>query len=468
MMRRYSIVLVVLLLAVGLVSCGKQSKNEPDQVTHSGTIGVTDAATPTPLVEEPTPTPVVDDPTPHIVWAINLGMNISDEVQAEVQTFLNEQGIECRVDFISPDIVDGGEYIQWLEDEYVHGIVPDICSACFWEYGTIDAASFVKEKFMPLNDYLNTEAGQSLWNSFSKLEWAKTSVEDTYYTVPKSTSPLFKFDTGVYLYINDKYFDYFDESFKGYYADIKRVYDTIGDEGLIISAESSGTVIEALQGGYSDFFMLGSYQVEKKSSVDLTKLTETKRFYQNMFADREKGILHLGDATLDDRTLIRVQRGRITVPLDGFVEVCLFEDFQGTSVGGAYGIYKPGKHSELALEVLGACYSDPRMASLLSWSIADEDGWKARKQYFDCCHESFVTGFIPELTGEQCQWLKDYYLDMGVLFSNQITLKAGQVILNPDYPEILEKFFSEPKDYGNLFEVLNQQLAAWMQTRTEQ
>lgn len=467
MMRRYSIVLVVLLLAVGLVSCGKQSKNEPDQITPSGTIGVTDAATPTPLVEEPTPTPVVDDPTPHIVWAINMGAWIPEEARDVIQQFIDEQGIECRIDFIDPNIVEGVEYEQWIAEQCKAGIVPDIVSSSFWEYGSIDAAHFVKNNFYPLNDYLHSADGNALFANYSKGEWAKSSVDGVNYFMPKR---LRNDDRGVFLYINEKYMDYFGNEFDGTYQSIRDIYDAIGDKKLLIFMdESSSSELGALLGGYVNSFMIASYQTKDSVIVDLTKREETKAFYQMFFTDLQDGILHeeKSPEDLSDNVLVYVHCGKIDSP-KGFTEYTVYEDPMVTTVGTGYGIWNDAKHKDLALQVISACYSNPEIVSLLSWRAADAERWISRTEYLNTVSETVLTGFIPDLTESQHKALKEYSEDISFLYQNRYTEKAGQVILNPDYPEILEKFFSEPKDYGNLFEVLNQQLAAWIQTRTEQ
>ena len=152
-----------------------------------------------------------DDPS-HLIWTVGFSPYISNEARAEINRFLHEKGIGCEIEFV--DVEGGAVYRKWYEQQKQNNTVPDILAVAPWEKGIYGSADFIKSELLPLNEYLDTEEGNSLLKSYCDIEWRQITIEGNIYTTPKRmlTRPY-----DLYVYVNDRYKDSFEASFDGSY-----------------------------------------------------------------------------------------------------------------------------------------------------------------------------------------------------------------------------------------------------------
>ena len=146
-----------------------------------------------------------------------------------------------------------------------------------------------------------------------------------------------------------------------------------------------------------------------------------------------------------------------------------FEFYPYISVqAGMYGVSSASSNKDLAFQVLSACYSDPKTASLLYWGYEDADEWNRRTQFFSSVELDPITGFLPELSDEEFDAILRYSRKMDDLRSSLVVQDGrGGWYANPNYLYQLGYFFDHPPDYGDVFEVMNEQLKEWLDNNLE-
>ena len=101
------------------------------------------------------------------------------------------------------------------------------------------------------------------------------------------------------------------------------------------------------------------------------------------------------------------------------------------------------------------------MASYIYWGNPDKNGWAARTEYYNDCSESLITGFLPNLSQEEREIVSQYNKDLTRLVEQMVTIQSNQVKVNSNYTRVLESFFNKSRDYGNVFDEINNQLNEW-------
>lgn len=424
-------------------------------------------ATPTPT---PTITPVDDDPTPHVVWAVHFSSYISEEAQAEVQRRLKEKGIDCRIDFLPVLYLAGDEYTDWLAKQKEENTVPDILPSSVWRDGILGAAEFSESELYPLNDFLNSGDGRALREAYTDVDWNRTTIHGKIYTVPGRVANL----NEVYLYVNDRYRDDFENAFDGSYDSLRELCRSYSGDGPVIVAENfSSRILSAFLGCNSALFN-ASYAPQTKEFIPLTNQRKTEELLRTVYSDLQDGsILRIifdpeepeEPRNIPDNTLVYIRNTRIDVP-EGFSEVVLMPELFKAALGASYGVSADSHRKDLAMQVLAACYSDPEIASLLCWRAVNAEGWKERTDYMNSRSEESLAGFFPEISRSQYLALKQYDEDLSSLCTKMFLERNGRLDgINQNYPEYLENFFHDAEDYGDAFEELNRQYKAWLTDR---
>ncbi|MBO7515443.1 MAG: hypothetical protein J6T47_07475, partial [Lachnospiraceae bacterium] len=414
-----------------------------------------------------TNTPLIipeEDAKPNIIWVTEVGRIIKPDTQEKIQQYINDIGIECKIRFISS--YDSGQvYKSWVEELVLNGNGPDILSSAYWDHGHFDAMEYIKESFLPLNDYLDSENGRSLREAFSEGEWERSMVDGTIYTLPARDKSITK--SKLHVYVNDRYKESFDRFYDGSYGSMKKILDFHSNTKLHISLEGFGMpLISSFLGCQTVYFAY--CQQSTGELVDLTRQLETKILFQTLYEDCKAGIIryNISENDLSEDDLVWLSLEGSAQPIEGYSDYLLSPFRPLTKVAGVYGILASSPRKELALKVLFACYSDPKIASLLYWGKEDEEGWIAYTKYMNAQPTDILTGFIPKLTKEQIDALVKYYNDLYELTSRMMVTKGGgRIELNSDFPNYLDRFFEEPHDYGDAISVMNEQLQDWIKEK---
>lgn len=457
---------MVLCLTVSLVILTSCNSGEPQKEPENNQVSATPTESTQPTVTS-SPTPLAtptEDPDPQIIWAETPFLGITEEAQDLIRIRLKEKGIDCRIEFISSEDKLGTEYKSWLDKMNRGNKAPDIISANLWEHGIFDAVAFVESEMIPLNDYLLTEDGCVLYEAYAEVEWDRTGVNGKYYTVPLRLANL----NEVYLYVNNQYKDSFDSTFDGTYESIRKLCSTIPSSPVI--ATSFGTqILYAFEDCASSFN--ASYKLSTQEFTDLTKQEGTKEYLQMVWSDYRSGLMvrvETGE-DLPSNTLVFIGTEKPD-QLEGYTEIVWVRDLCLAAPGLSYGVSASSQHQDLALRILGMCYSDPEIASLLCWRVPDEKRWVERTAHLESCAEKSLAGFLPEISGEQYEALQQYGSDINTLCTKMFVRRDGVWMTNEHYPEYLDLFFSNPKEYKdmsgtNVFDKLNKQYAKWLESQ---
>ncbi|MBR6365718.1 MAG: hypothetical protein IKS10_06460 [Lachnospiraceae bacterium] len=405
-----------------------------------------------------------EDSLPHIIWDVGFSKPIRDNQRAAIQQIIEEKGIPCHVDFVDNRVVLGHQYAEWFEEQKVNGTVPDIFNSGYWEKGELEAAYFARKELLPLNEFLMSDEGRSLRECFSENEWKRTELNGSIYTLPDRWAP----DEEVYqcIYVNDQYKDVFEEVYDGSYGSLRMVRNRFPDDDLCFVFSGIGDITTQAFLGCHVMYCL-SYNDDDGKFIDLTKQIDTKETFSMIYEDLRDGIIKI-EGYLDelpDNMLIYVKVDYGDGP-EGFTRYRFSYEPYFSHFGGEYGVSAVSSHKDLALQVLNACYSDPRLASLVHWGYEDPEGWNEVTQYMNSIALHTITGFLPELSGDEYDAVARYVSDIGHLRENLVEQDGrGGWYTNPNYLYQLGYFFDHPPDYGDLFEKVNEQLQEWLKNK---
>lgn len=459
-----SLASLLFLLMFVLCACGvKEPSHTPDKdvsATPTQTGSPSGEITPSEILKPS----VTEDPTPHIAWAVHFGQNITEEAQAEIQAFIYEKGIDCRIDFTPTMYLAGTEYTDWLTEQKNNHAAPDILADGFWQNPLVEAVEFVRKEFLPIGEYLKSEEGKALYEAFAEVEWEQVAYGREVYTIPRRLSQ--KMDGTVCLYVNNQFKDSFDAVFDGTYKSLQRLCEEnhTNETYVLVTSGFTNQLLYVL----TDVNQLNyaTLSIQSLKAVNLTKQLQTKELLQSVYADYQSGRLldRTTPESLPDNTMVYICVGN-KGPIEGYTLYTWGQDMFTSGFGLAYGVLNSSANKELALQVISACYADPGIASLISWGVEDADEWKSRTDYLKTCKSSKLTGFWPNLTIEESEMLNRYEEDISELVREMHNKTFTGI--NPDYETYLEQFFARSRDYGDIFDVINEQLDAWLAGKRE-
>lgn len=454
MKKRYLLLVVFLLLCSVVTAC----KDKPRGTSEpSGMPSMT--VTSSPIVETVTPTVSL----PYVTWGLYFDLSISDDLKNEINTILQEKGLNCNIRFVNTAIRVDGDYEDWMATVEQEGGIPDIISVGAWNTPT-GGTGFAEQFFFPLDDWINSPDGTRLKDFYSDAEWGKMKVNGSIYTVPRSVKEYFNAD--VFIAINEKYGD-LPEDFDGTYKALKTLYGSIGNSSLKIVFDNPGLdkgTLYALTGCAE--CMALPYDVQDGCVADFTgSKNRTDNLYL-IWNDLCEGTLVFDTVgnMAEAETFALIYRGK-RAERDGFKTVKIVSDMYDTNVRLSYGVSRSSKNRELALEVLTACYSDARIASILNWGEENGQLWEERRTLMAEEKPGILTGFLPELSDVQEEELRLYAQSLNLLFQKMYIYNEAQDIYQPSsvFDTVLEDFVKERGKYDEGIEALSKEAKRYIE-----
>ena len=431
-------------------------KTEADSTTGCETDIETNPGTE--LEESTTDLSTTDDPS-HLIWTVALQPYISNEARTEINRFLHEKGIECEIEFV--DVEGGADYRKWYEQQKQKHTFPDILAVSPWERGIYDAVEFISSELLPLNDYLHTEEGKKLLDSYCDLEWKQLTIDGNIYTVPKRMR-LRPYD--MFIYVNDRYKDAFEASYDGSYESLRKICED-SEEHPIIACYAIGTSILCPFLGYGSLKNFCFYDMDGEFFYDLSSDNRLKELMKMVHSDMETGLFvsWASSDILSGNVLAYITCDKPDASYAGYTQY-VFSPYKFMIDPGAFGICASSTKQELAFQVLSACFSDPEIASLIGYGEVSVEEWNEETEVIKSHKADKLTGFMPKLSENEIAQVDRLYDQINTFSSNMISSRdrvTGIGIVNPNFPSILEEYFATPKDYGEIYDKINRQLEEW-------
>ena len=485
-MKRFCFVITIVFICFTFVACGKKRKQDlSPKETDVPSVSVTATPTATPIgMNNPA---VVDDyepsgeiymlPAPYetsqsvtmvitrLDWLL-----ISEESLNEINRILYEKGLDCQIIFVKADNVDtGAKYIRWLD--YCEQTVPiDILYSGNWNR-TIDSEMipFVEERFLPLNDYLETDEAESLRNTYIEDEWMSGTINGNTYLIPRAAivyEGKTCLDFGTYISVNEKYEEYFAD-FDGTYASLKAIYEKIGDPELHILTSGLEHIPALL--GYSFVFQDElPYQRDAKRVIDITQADEYAKLLKNLYSDMCSGVLvdYPRTGVVPEQILAVIHRCR-GLFVDGYKEYLISPDYHEFNWNGKYGVSVKSEKRELALKILSACFSDPDILCLLNPG-ADREVLAHRMELLSDAPKSELAGIFFEETFSAMRKVKKYPSDAlrglfaGIYYKTNPDDQYYLVNPNWDFDEAWKEFLIEYSCYYEIYDAANRDIANYL------
>lgn len=407
-----------------------------------------------------------DPSIPTLIWAYFPLLNVSEECQTTIDHLLKDHGISCNMEFVSiPMDYKNDAFYEWLDMQEELGRMPDIVSTGLWAR-YYDNLPFIYNELYPLNDYLRTEEGREAFSIYTEVELKKTYLNGNIYGAPVRlggfTSP-----GDYYIQVDNRYKDEFEATYDGSYQSLRKIIEAHSDSGMYVGMVNVFPEVMAAWLGYQPLEGFSWYDPITKKIIDPTKHNDIKeglRLICSDLVDKRLIIRHSIDPSTFPKGMLAYVTAGWGEEIEGYTGYRIYPELYISGTGW-FGVSKRSDQKELAMRVLTLCYSDPTVASMIDWRVADPEGWNRRTEQLKDSKPSWYTGFVPDLSLKQREDYTRYYMDFDELFSGMYLEKGGQTEFNPDFLKHLDEFFE--KDYGDVFDVINEQLGKWIESQEQ-
>ena len=173
-----------------------------------------------------------------------------------------------------------------------------------------------------------------------------------------------------------------------------------------------------------------TYDADAGAFIDILNEERTKEFLEQLYEDYRDGYW-VNDGNLDNipedaLAIITLGNGW---DLHGFTPYALTENLFPMNIAETYGVSASSPNKALALRALVICYSDPEIASKLTYTTdLSAQEWKQRNEATRQYKSTEFTGFIPYLSEEQITKLYDSVADLNKLTSELYEDKNTQKV----------------------------------------
>ena len=397
--------------------------------------------------------------TPHLVWAVGLSPYITPEAREEIISFLHKKGIDCEIDFV--DVVGGETYREWYEKQKKDNRVPDILAVAPMERGIYGSADFIRSELLPLNDFLDTEEGRNLFGSYCDIEWKQVTIDGKIYTIP---TRMRERTYDLYIYVNDRDKNTFEDSFDGSYESLRQICEGSSSKKPIIASYAVGSTALC---PFLSFTCSNSlfYDTNLGTFDDLFREERLKDLLLEVHSDMMTGrfVSYASSDILADDIFAYISDEELNGSIAGYTQY-VFSPYVFTINAGTFGVCAFSSKQELALQVLGACFSDPEIASLIGYREASAEEWDKETEKIKTYTPDILTGFLPELSKEEIEKLNRKYLKDVETSGKMITSIdpiSGIGFVNPNFPEVWENYSADMEDISEIYDKINQQLKEW-------
>ena len=470
--KKSAVVFLLVLCILLLVACkngsNDTSQSDPETLTEELTQTVSgseqnlsEASTTVQEVISST-TRSENSSTPHITWAVCIVPYITEEAREEIRQHLQSKGIDCQIDFVQEALA--ADFPNWLDNQKNKGSVPDIIPSLGWKYGAYDAAKFIEKEFLPMNDFLTTEGGKKLKENYGESEWGQTTLDGKIYTVPGR--PGYE-KNGVYIYINNRFKSVFDEVFDGTYASLREMAASLHADSPAFAYKAFDMDIAIGLLGYRQV-NYATFDLKSGRFSDVSKQKELKDLLLEMYKDIESGLFtaRLDPELISEETVGYISNSNLNKIPDNYSEYALVPPGTDAYYAMSYGVSCLSDQSDLALQVLSACFSDPKIASLICWREDMSEEWVKWTTYYNSLEPNGITGFLPNLTEEEIKTLHTFSHDLTELAHYDVDV-SGSATLRADFLEAVDSFFVNAKDNSGIYDKINRQLEEWTEKQKD-
>ena len=456
--RRIGIV-VLFVLALGCFSACTSHKNNVDGLRKEE-ITVTPTGRPaqsnTPIITgEP-----LRETTYRLAWEVFSLDAPTPESSFEINRLLQEKGLDVTVDFINVGMLSNEDNEKWISEQEKSGTIPDILNTGIWSNEGM-VKEYLQKRFFQLNDFLATNEGARLKSTFSRLEWGGASFDSNIYVIPKS---LFSgYDYGVYLSVRDEYASRFLE-FDGTFESLMRIYTDIGEDWQIIVDDVPEWLVYSFLGYH--YYLSLPYDENKHEFINPINDERLEPLLDGIFSNLSKGIFvySLSGEYEWDHILAQFHLGAWPRQ-EGFTDICVCEDIGAPRLNNTYGVSVASDKKELALQVLTACYSDPRIEALLfpenkSAILAEE-----RADVMKTKSSGELTGFLLSVPKDIMSSEMEYKKALRSLSAGMFVLKGDKYIVSLQYQASARSNALTNQTYTVFLDEANRQVTEFLKKR---
>lgn len=366
---------------------------------------------------------------PVVVWGLPAIQIPTEESEAEINRIFKEKGIACTVKFFNCGLNVDKENCTWLDKYLEKEGKMDILSTGSW-LSQNGSAEFAKKYFLGLNQFLETEEGDLLRNTFCDVDWECVRVQGDIYTVPKIDN-MNHYNQSVYLYVKDDYKEYFAD-FDGSFFSLMEIYDAMGQDAGKVYMEGSFSIIVNTFLGYQSYDQF-PYDAGTNCIVDLSESEQVIVLLDEIFRRLQTGdLVDSKQAPFDPEHVVAYIRQGIAPEKEGFERQLLSQDLYTLKCGFTCGVLKSSEQKELALTVLSECYSNPRIYSILNPNM-DEASMNERRELMAAEQPSKLTGYLPDFTDTQRSLWNQYSASLFDLVDGMYAWRGDTLVLAGSY-----------------------------------
>ncbi len=477
MLRKYLYAIISCLLIVSSTGCNDGKAGKPastgENTTAANMITGSSIDASTAEVSRPeqtSPTINQTDPVPtaskHITWELGFYGAPNSDGQKEINRLLLEKGYDCEIRFVPTGAYGVGESRLWQEEYEANNPPFDILFTGSFNDDYFEAIDFVREKYIPLSDYLASEKGRPLKEFFSPFEWSHTTIRGDIYAIPHMISPVAS-TPFVYLYVPDRYIEQFSD-FDGSYSMLMDIYSAHHSADEVIVLGELSTLESFLP--YKRFLRTVPYDSKGQSFIDISMNLEDIELINRIAEDFHSGklVVPILSQVADENMFALLEYSRIEK--EGFTAYPLNGYAGYINLNMSYGVSQKSENPELALEILSACYTDPEISAYLLREMESEEAIAKRRAFLSQVEAGDIQDFFPELTKAQQETMIRYstaYRDLFnslVIYAYDEEIKTERWMMNEEYDvdELIRNL--EAPEFRQLLQELNVQLAEYFKS----
>ena len=458
------VLIVLLVMLIILTACGGDddcsdeskvnektptitSNQRPEEVSINPTATVTVTAVPT----------VVAPASNEIVWGAYMFSCPEKESRDRINELLVEKGYDCTIRFVDMDSGVEEEVIAWIDNyESEKGAVDIFSSGAWWSICA--GHEFVKSRFAPLNEYLDTVEGKQFLEFYCQGDLdTVTDSDGVLYAAPRShhkTGDYENFNAGIYLSVNKKYESYFSE-FDGTYLSLQKIYNSIGEPKLKIIFQNFEDSLLAGTMGYQ-YFNGFPYDAKKHCFVDLSESGMLRETLEALISDIKAGIIvHKANTKgIHDEDILATVHSGVQADTESTVEFCLAEDPYYLNMRMCYGVSGNSTQKDIAAKILFVCFTDPDIAPLMNPYSDDSKYMQERLSLTKDLKASDFAGFELHYSEDYELTMAKYYMNV----SDQLISSNLGIVMNFGFdPKSVYKKYSSD-EYRLIIRDLNRKM----------
>ncbi len=328
-----------------------------------------------------------------ITWGIPDAYTVNENAVQRINQILYKRGYDFALKIIPLSLEKFEEAIAEYEEKEGSLDIASLCTDSSYSNKNEPVERIRSGYFMNLEDYLFSEAGKTIYEYLSMLQWDSVRCDNQIYTFPNEAANT---GFGVYYIFNPEYFS--EDDIKDITPNIDTIKELVADKKVDFTPIvcDIGSEFVSLLGYYT----IGGTIISKDTGIACSYLDNEKVYsYMNTMNK-----LYVNKIVTNDFNQVLQGNYLVYMSSGTFASSCIprtlikYQSYApvSTSLNFTNGITAASKHQKEALELLTLAYTDSEIANLLIYGIEGED-YVLNNGHVSVVDENSQSSYIKQL-----------------------------------------------------------------------